>query len=150
MLGISGGGTLAHRLACEQTERFAAMVSLAGAITTEVENSCSPSRPIPILHFHGTLVSRVPYSDGSTFGIETIAVPTAIASWGNRNDADEEPMETLRTEEVICISYSGPANSAEASLCTVEGGGHTWPGGPELPGLTTRTVKTVDQSAKHR
>src|SRR5439155_27285679 len=56
--GLSNGAMMAYRLAAEMSERIAAVAAVAG---TMVCDECKPKRPVPILHFHGTKDSLVPF-----------------------------------------------------------------------------------------
>lgn len=60
--GISNGGMLSYRLACELSDKIAAIAPVAatGGIT-----ECKLKRPVPTLHFHGkkdSCIPRRPYS----------------------------------------------------------------------------------------
>lgn len=45
-----------------------------------------------------------------------------------------------------CERWSGCTDDVAVELCALEGGGHTWPGGPDLPGFgaTTRTISASE------
>jgi polyhydroxybutyrate depolymerase len=49
--GMSNGGIFSHRLACEQSERIAAIAPVAGTLMIE---SCAPSRSVSVMHIHGS------------------------------------------------------------------------------------------------
>lgn len=49
--GHSNGGFMAHRLACEPSNRFAAIVSLAG-VTFKDASNCKSTRPVSLLQIH--------------------------------------------------------------------------------------------------
>jgi polyhydroxybutyrate depolymerase len=68
VLGLSNGGFMAHRLACDRADRVAAIVSLAGAAWKDPAR-CSPSAPVSVLEVHGTADRLVAYDGGaSIFG----------------------------------------------------------------------------------
>ena len=56
---LSNGGFISHRLACELSERIAAIAPVAG---TNVTSPCAPSQPVSVIHFHGTADTLVPYN----------------------------------------------------------------------------------------
>jgi len=60
--GLSNGAMLSYRLACEASDVFAAVAPVAGAVVVQ---PCSPSRPVPILAFHGTGDTIVPFNGGT-------------------------------------------------------------------------------------
>ncbi len=54
--GISNGGLLAYRLACELPDVFAAVAPVAATLVGE----CDPSSPVSILHIHGLRDRNIP------------------------------------------------------------------------------------------
>src|SRR5690606_3308049 len=62
--GMSNGGFLSHRLACELSDRIAAIAPVAGVLGVDPA-SCAPSRPVPVWQFHGTEDPLVPYEGGT-------------------------------------------------------------------------------------
>lgn len=62
--GLSNGGLMAHRIACEMPERFAAMVAVA-APSALTPGSCNPSRRVPTLMVHGMQDSCVSCEGGT-------------------------------------------------------------------------------------
>jgi polyhydroxybutyrate depolymerase len=80
MLGHSNGGFMSFRMACNQGEKLAAIVSLAGGNFLNPDN-CTSETPVAVAHAHGTLDATIPY-DGNQF------VPSAVdsvAPWATRN-----------------------------------------------------------------
>lgn len=59
--GISNGGAMSHRLACEMSEQIAAIVSIAGANQVSQVQGCSPQKTVPVLQIHGTDDCAWPY-----------------------------------------------------------------------------------------
>src|SRR5262249_1381496 len=51
--GDANGGFMAYRLACDRADALAAIVVLAGAASLDPA-ACAPSRPVSVLHLHGT------------------------------------------------------------------------------------------------
>jgi polyhydroxybutyrate depolymerase len=62
--GISNGGFMAHRLACDRADKIAAIVSLAGSTWAD-PSRCAPSAPVSVLEVHGTDDPVVPYDGGA-------------------------------------------------------------------------------------
>ena len=58
-MGMSNGGYISNRLGCEAADVFAAIGPVAGMIQIPFEE-CQPSRPVPVMHFHGTADLIVP------------------------------------------------------------------------------------------
>lgn len=136
--GFSNGGFLAHRLGCERADVFAAIASVAGVMGID---GCAPTRPVPVLHIHGTADLVVPYDGNLTF--EPVA--RTIATWVDRNHCTAAPAESRDRGDVRCMTTAGCRAGAEVTLCTIDGGGHTWPGGgPFLGGYQTTDLIATD------
>jgi polyhydroxybutyrate depolymerase len=126
--GFSNGGMMAYRLACELSDRIAAIAVVSSSMT---ETSCNPTRPVSVLHIHGTKDEHAPFQGGVGAKSETKvnheSVPNSVKGWAQRIGATQRPQVTYRSGSVTCETYKG--GGAEATLCTVDGGEHSWPGG---------------------
>lgn len=147
--GLSNGGFFSYRLACERSQLIAAIAPVAGM---EGLTPCSPRRPVPVLHFHGTADNTISYNGGSIpFGSAYPPAPESVARWAQRNGCDGPLVETYRQGDSTCRTHTGcEPEAASATLCTVEGGGHTWPGGlipPEAGlGYTTKDLDATREA----
>ncbi len=134
--GMSNGGFMSYRLACEAADRFAAIASVTGSMADNVYSSCSPSRPVPVMEIHGTSDLTVPY-DG---GIASTPIPDVVEFWRAHNECPLTPQTfdfpDLETEgcTVSQERYFPCKDWSEMILLRVNGGGHTWPGSFPLPG----------------
>ncbi len=139
--GMSNGGFLSHRLGCELAGRIAAVAPVAGVNGMP---SCKPVRPMPVFHTHGTADTLVPYLGSPALGF--IPVRRSFEEWAARNGCTGDPVETYQNGEASCLTYATCAGGAEVTLCTVLGGGHTWPGGMPVPalGFTSRAMSATD------
>jgi polyhydroxybutyrate depolymerase len=82
-IGVSNGGFMGHRLACDHSDLIAGIVSIAGAI--EIDPSlCRPSHGVHILHVHGTQDSVIRFEGGSFTGPYPSA-PESVARWVGLN-----------------------------------------------------------------
>ncbi len=63
--GISNGGFMAHRLACERADKIAAIVSFAGATWADPAR-CAPTAPVSVLEVHGAADPVVRYEGGAS------------------------------------------------------------------------------------
>ena len=94
IMGHSNGGFMAHRLACDHAEIFAAAASFAGAVWSDAAK-CNPSEPIGVLQIHGTKDAVVAYqgSAGMSAGKDASVLMSrvypgaeqTIATWAKRN-----------------------------------------------------------------
>ena len=146
--GLSNGGGMSYLLACALPERIAAIGSVAGAYLLPQE-TCNPERPVPVIAFHGTADEIVPYGGGPSeaFDITFPVVPEWVESWAAHNRC-EERMEIPATGKVSGIRYTECRQNADVVFYTIEGGGHSWPGGEPLPelivGPTTDDIKATE------
>ena len=140
--GMSNGGFMSHRLACEMSTRIAAVAPVAGVLGI---STCAPTRPVPIMHFHGTLDPLVPYAGSTVLGFPS--VPDTFAGWAKRQSCVGDALETYRKVDTHCATYNACAQGSEVTLCTVDGGGHTWPGGTPIPALGYTTPNLVATDA---
>jgi polyhydroxybutyrate depolymerase len=126
--GMSNGGIMAYRLACEASDLIAAIGSASG---TQNIVPCEPQEPVSVIHFHGTNDQHLPYAGGvgvdSLTGVNYASVQDSIQFW---LDFDQCP-PTATIEEFADIQHSAYTSCAQGSgveLYTIVGGGHAWPG----------------------
>jgi polyhydroxybutyrate depolymerase len=131
--GMSNGGMMAYRLACDMPETFKAIAAVAGTDNTE---SCRPSGPVSILHIHARDDDHVLFNGGAgqTFRdkstvTEFTSVPDTLAKWVKLNGCTGTPKRVLEKKGAFCERYSGCRNEVAVQLCVTESGGHSWPGG---------------------
>jgi polyhydroxybutyrate depolymerase len=118
--GMSNGGHMAHMLACNTADVFAATASVAGVLSFN-PFECDPSRPISIIDFHGTSDLIVPYDSVPEVG-------QMMRDWAVRNGCSPVSEVTFEQGDTSCERWPGCDGDVEVSLCTIEGGGHCWPG----------------------
>jgi polyhydroxybutyrate depolymerase len=143
--GLSNGGGMSFALSCTLSDRIAA-VGMVAAAQTLSWNWCTDPRPVPMIAFHGTADPEVPYNGGGSW-VTPRPFPNVqkwVANWGRRNRCEPNPAESSVAPDVIRRAYTSCADDATVVLYTVNGGGHTWPGGTPLPewfvGRTTRSI----------
>lgn len=125
--GLSNGGGMSNRLACQASDLIAAIGGVAGAYSP-VE--CKLTRPVPVIAFHGTKDTVVDYN-----GIPSLDFPAVqdwAKAWATRNECDLTPTDIPAVADTSGVLYAGCKDGAEVALYTVEGGGHVWSGGPRM------------------
>jgi polyhydroxybutyrate depolymerase len=143
--GLSNGGGMSFALSCALSNRIAA-VGMVAAAQTLPWRWCADQRPVPMIAFHGTADPDVPYSGGPSWVSPRPFpnVPRWTANWAKRNRCESTPVDSVVAPDVIRRTYTGCADGAPVVLYTIRGGGHTWPGGMQLPewfvGRTTRSI----------
>lgn len=119
--GLSNGGYLAHTLGCEMSDRIAAIGAVAGVLQL---NTCHVTRPMPVFDVHGTADTLVSYS----------WVDSTIDFWSGANGCTTTAT-TYQQGDATCVTHGGCDAGAEVVLCTIDQGGHQWPGGETAPFL---------------
>lgn len=149
--GMSNGGGMAFALSCTLGNRIAA-VGIVGSAQLAPRTWCPDPRPVPVIAFHGTDDSLARYEGGlSWISAQPFPnIPRFVAAWARRNHCADTPVDTRVTGDVIRRTYTDCADRADVEFYTVEGGGHTWPGGGKLPewfaGSTTHSISASNLS----
>jgi polyhydroxybutyrate depolymerase len=147
--GYSNGAIMASVLACVDAGQVAAIAPVSGVANPA---RCNPSRPVPVVAFHGTADPLVRYTGGlgpvaytlplpsgtrgtisnllgpavpqSTSGP---SIPAITSAWAKRDGCASKPTSRVVATNVALIAYTCPGTNA-VQLYRIRGGGHTWPG----------------------
>ena len=133
VIGHSNGGYMAYRLACDHADLMANIVVLAGGAASD-PTACQPSRPVPVLHLHGTADTEVPYN------------PTAMASvtqWAMHDGCNSTftkgaPVDldtTIAGAETVTETAGCPTGMT-VELWSIQGAGH-------IPNIDQATFPTT-------
>jgi len=119
--GISNGASMAFRLACELSDRIAAIGPVSG---NQGVDGPVPSRPVPVICFYGM---RDPY-------MPPPMMLATIAWWLKANHCAQKPVETVVGKAVVTERYEPVSGQYGAPVLfyKVSQGGHTWPGGVDI------------------
>lgn len=130
--GLSNGAMMAYRVACELSHRVAAIGPVAGAMNVQ---ECRPRDPVSVIIFHGTADGHVLYKGGEPKKLferlrKRIDKPVsyAVSSWVHHNGCLSVP-EKEEAGRVVRETYKDGKGGSEVVLYTIQGEGHTWPGG---------------------
>jgi polyhydroxybutyrate depolymerase len=148
--GLSNGGGMAFVLSCTLSGRIAAVGVVAPAIFLPW-SACTDRRAVPMIAFHGTADRAVPYNGGTSWVAPNVFpnIPAWTATWARRNRCGTSPVESVVAADVSRREYTHCADDAAVVLYTVQGGGHTWPGGGPLPEwFVGRTSNSIDASSQ--
>jgi polyhydroxybutyrate depolymerase len=141
LCGISNGGMMTLRMACEHAELFAAVGVVAMSMSAAYD--CRPSQPLPICFINGDQDPLVPYLGGKVGFLKrlrnrgrVISVADSIQFWVTQNHASPDPLDEMLPDldpkdgtRVELKRYNALENGAAVYAYKVIGGGHTWPGG---------------------
>lgn len=128
--GMSNGGDMAYRLACELSNRIAAIGSVTGTMITDIYSSCAPENRVPVIHFHGTKDDISNINGGNGW----VSLKSTFNLWKNINDCQSQTETVLPNLDTKDKSRA----ALVSSLCTnstlnyyiLRNAGHTWPGTP--------------------
>jgi polyhydroxybutyrate depolymerase len=138
--GISNGGFMSFRLACEAADLFAAVAAVTATMPDDLGPRCKPAAPVSVLVINGTADPLVPYAGGhvrTMFGMRGAiwSTPRTVEFWAEHNRCGAPPVVRALPNHnigdgshVIEADYRGCAGG-RVRLLRIEGGGHTWPGG---------------------
>ena len=132
--GMSNGAMMAYRFAAERADLVASVAAVAGPLALD---AIAPSRPVPVLAFHGTLDQFTPLEGGigrrSVTRVSHRPILAGLLDWVHANGCPA----TYRREPVPCSDDGimverfawGPGRTgSEVVFYRLDGGGHTWPG----------------------
>jgi len=127
LTGFSMGGMMTYHAANNIADKIAAFGPVSGYMSTVFKSS----RPIPLIHTHGTSDNVVPYADGNS-GSTGAHFPgaTAIASgWADRDGCNPTPVKTTPYPVGTSNSnsrqvWSGGECETEVVLISLAGKGH--------------------------
>jgi polyhydroxybutyrate depolymerase len=140
--GISNGGGMTDRLGCYLADVIAAIAPDSGAYN--FWQDCHPSRPVPVLAFHGLDDQIVPYL-GGTPGLLLPSIPDWAAAWAQRDGCALTPVETNPVAGVSIRTWSGCQGNSQVILYTLANHGHSWPGSTVMPAaITSQAVNATD------
>jgi len=153
--GISNGGFFSNRLACDLSDKIAAIASVAATMPTTLPPDCRPVRAISVLYMNGTSDPLVPIGGGAigaNLGLhrdECISLEDAVRFWTKLDHTVGAPQTKDlpdRTDDGTHVKravYGGGLSDTEIVVYRIEGGGHAWPGGSQY--LPTMIVGKASQ-----
>lgn len=153
--GMSDGALFSYLLAFNLTGMFAGIAPVCGPMPWGFGNLTAA--PITVILMHGTADPILDYDGyGGLGGNVTYSVDETIAFWcgvDGINMTTTEPVETVwgpTTSDSTVVHryvYSGGTDGTEVILFKVQGGGHTWPGGPLYSPFVGKVSTHIDGSA---
>ena len=141
--GMSNGGFMSYRLACELENKIAAVASVTGSMTDSMMYYCQNTRAIAVMEMHGTADNTVPYTGTTAF----TSVDENLNFWATHNNCvgsstsqDLPDIDPLDGATVTKIQYTTCDATTELITFRINGGAHTWPGASFNIGVTTQDI----------
>jgi polyhydroxybutyrate depolymerase len=154
--GISNGGMMTLRLACELSSRLAAVATVAANMPSDIQAGCNPAQATPVAMFSGDADPLMPYGGGTVGGVFTggsvISATATAAFWATKNAATLSTTTALPNTDTTdgtttdLLSYTS-AGGGEVAFYRINGGGHTWPGGTQYASVALIGKVAKDFSA---
>ncbi len=121
-MGHSNGGMMAYRLACDLSEKITAIAVVTGAL---MDPTCSPTKPVSILHIHGNLDPTILFHGGGKF--ENPSIFHSVQDMAYRNLCAGNPKESSNAieERYIWVCTDG----VETQLVNYQEQSHAWVNG---------------------
>jgi len=151
--GISNGAMFSYRLACDLPGVFAAVAPVAGALPVDLAPSCRHTDPVSVLAMQGTADPLMPYAGGGVGRRpgRVLSAEQSVDFWATLDGCAERALVTPEADlspddgtRVRRTTFNGCRDDGSVELYTVEGGGHTWPGGPPVGGSVGRVSRDID------
>jgi polyhydroxybutyrate depolymerase len=130
--GLSNGGYMSYRMACEAADLFVAVAPAAGAIgsseigggtATASDITTCMAKGVSVLDIHGTQDALIPYSTQKP-SLERVAMENGCML------TTKPATQPESKGDVTCVSYEGCPMGIDITGCSVMGGGHVWFGSP--------------------
>lgn len=131
-IGMSNGGFMSHRLACELENKIAAIAGVTGMLADSTAFYCQTSRAVPVMQIQGNADGVVNFN-GSSFAYK--GFDDMINWWYNHNSCSGSPVifsypniNLLDNSTVELSMYNQCGGNSKIYAIKVLNGGHTWPG----------------------
>ena len=146
--GMSNGGFMSYQLACELSDRIAAIASVTGSMNLGWFNSCNPSHPMPVMEIHGTLDPTVSYNAS----IFTESIPNIMDFWVNFNNCNNTAIVTnipnANTADGCTAEHQiweNVSNGVAVEHYKIIDGEHSWPGALFPNGVTNQDINAAEK-----
>jgi polyhydroxybutyrate depolymerase len=135
--GMSNGGYMSYYLACNMSDKIAAIASVTGAMGPYTQLTCNPAHPTPVLEIHGTADTNVAFN----------LIFNGLEYWRDYNNCNISP-DTFQIPDSVLgdsstvehIVYNTGDNGVTTELFKIHNGGHTWPGSSFSIGMTNHDI----------
>lgn len=127
--GFSNGGGMTNFLACRLAGRIAAFAPASGNYYA-LPGGCHPSRPVPLMVFHGTADGTVPYDGIPAYESPDWplpSIPEYLHGWAQRDGCTAGPEVFLSSGDVTGEEWTGCRGGSTVVHYRVNGGGHGLP-----------------------
>ncbi len=134
--GISGGGMIAMKIACENSDLFSGAGAFVANMPAEWAPSCAPSQPLAFMLINGTADPMVPFNGGLANmpegPREVLSSEATVAIFAKAANCTGQRIQTIvdrdKDDGSRIVVEHGVGCKMPVEFVRVEGGGHTVPG----------------------
>ncbi|MEN8235313.1 MAG: PHB depolymerase family esterase [Actinomycetota bacterium] len=135
--GFSGGARMASQLACDLSDRVAAVAPISGIrfplasdanLGLPHSQDCDPVRAVPMVTIHGLLDTVNPWASGTPGTSWSYSGETAVERWVDHNSCRETPYVTAMTDNIDLLEYRACHGNGDVTVAMVKNGEHNVPG----------------------
>lgn len=147
MAGMSNGGFMAARYACERAESIAGFASVVGSMRNALAQACQPTVPVPTLLVRGTSDLIVLYARPPGM----LPAQDMFELWAGFNGCTGDvTVESLPdtvddNTQVELQRADGCVGAGDTRLYAVIGGGHAWPDIDPYTSITTLALGRISR-----
>ncbi len=126
--GMSNGGFMSYRLACEKPDVLAAIAPVASSMSA----NCQPNKWVPTIHFHSYNDNNVPFAGGRGDGLSNHYNPpldSVMTIWADGSNCLVYSDTIRQSTDYDHFAWNHCDCYAEYELYITHDGGHSWPGG---------------------
>jgi polyhydroxybutyrate depolymerase len=158
IFGISNGGMMSFRFACENSDIIAGFASIAATMPEHLKANCNPQKKLKMILMVGTEDPLVPYDGGEVKVLfrkrgKVLSAEETIKFWFNKNECNTNFFQTELNKDPATktmIYHYNCKNNTFIRFYKIIHGGHTWPGGYQyLPewyiGKTTKNFNAEEE-----
>lgn len=151
--GISNGGLMSYRIACDAADIYAAVAPVATNMSIDLAPHCKPAGPISLAILNGTDDPIMPWRGGAVKVLwfkrgSVLSTAATLSRWMELDHCGAPHSEAV----VDAVAVDGTALARQSAQCAgmsevdlfeIRGGRHTWPSGE--PYLGKRLVGRVSR-----
>ena len=133
-LGFSIGGLFVQRLACENSDAFAGVISVASSMSVPLAQTCSPDFPIDVSVVLGSNDPVFPWTGTSNGIFSVLSIDAMTDEWLTNNSCASTPIRTdssLGSFDLAITSYETCEGGGSFRVYRIENGQHFWYPGTE-------------------
>lgn len=144
--GMSNGGMMAYRLACEIPNKIAAIAAVSCSMVAS--QPCHPERAVPVLHIHSILDAKIPHKGGIGIGGYYFPpVDSVLRAWSSENGCSNAEPVIVHQQGYDFLKWSPCDENATIEYYLTQDGGHAWPGGLKSRSAADTPSEVIDANA---